>query len=132
MDAKDLTPISENPETNHLAAIGAKIDYCMQHYQPYIRHDFSLHHLSVITNIPESNLEIYFRQTTQPFNKYLDEFRIKYAKNLMSTGKVCGMETKTIGSLSGFSSARKFIEAFQNIEGISPETYQSQINKSKS
>lgn len=132
MNAKDFTPLSNNTEANRLAATGAKVDFCMKHYQPFLRHDFSLHHLSVITNIPESNLEIYFRQTTQPFNQYLDEWRVKYAKNLMSKGKVRDMETKTIGLLSGFSSARKFIEAYKRIEGISPEDYQSQIYKAKS
>jgi len=131
MDGIDFKTVSENPETNSLAAIGSKVEYCMQQYRPYIRHDFSLYHLSLITNIPESDLEYFFSQSRQTFSKYIDEWRVNYAKNLMNEEKAKGMETKTIASLSGFSSARKFIEAFQNTEGISPETYQSQINESK-
>lgn len=130
MDKKDLKSVSVKSETDHLAAIGAKVDYCMQQYQPFIRHDFSLRHLSVITNIPETDIETFFRQSPQLFNQYLDVWRVKYAKNLMSTEKVRGMEIKTISALSGFSSAKKFIEAYKKIEGISPEMYQSQINKS--
>lgn len=132
MGTKDLTPVSENTETDHLAEIGAKVDNCMQQYRPYIMHGFSRHHLSVITNIPETDIEIFFNQSPLTFEQYLDEWRVKYAKNLMNSGKVNGMEMKTIGSLSGFSSARKFIEAFRNIEGILPEIYQIQIEKSES
>jgi YesN/AraC family two-component response regulator len=125
MMAKGINPVSGNNDNNQQAAIGAKVDFCMQHYQPYLRHDFSLHHLSVIANIPVSDLELYFSLSNQLFDKYLDEWRVKYAKSLMSSGKVRGMETKTIGSLSGFSSAKKFIEAFKNIEGESPEIFHS-------
>lgn len=124
--------VPENSDASRLSAIGAKVDFCMEHYNPYLRADFNLHHLSVITNIAEKDIEIFFSQSPRPFNQYIDEWRVKYAKNLMNSGKVRGMELKTIGSLSGFSSAKKFVEAFRNIEGISPETYQSQINKSKS
>ncbi len=120
MDSKELSPVSGHGENNPLAAIGAKVDFCMQHYQPYLRHDFSLHHLSLITNIAVSDLEDYFSPSSQLFEQYLDEWRVKYAKNLMNSGKVRGMELKTIGSLSGFISAKKFIEAFKNIEGESP------------
>ncbi|MBE0640253.1 MAG: hypothetical protein IH598_17195 [Bacteroidales bacterium] len=130
MITEDEIGVPENSDANHLANTGAKIDFCMRHYQPFLRQDFSLHHLSVITNIPEKDIEIFFSQSPKPFDQYLDEFRVKYAKNLIITGKVLGMEIKTIGALSGFSSAKKFIEAYILIEGISPETYQSQINKS--
>jgi transcriptional regulator GlxA family with amidase domain len=125
MDSKELSPVSGNGENNPLAAIGAKVDFCMRHYQLYLRHDFSLHHLSVIANITISELELYFAPSNKLFDQYLDEWRVKYAKSLMSSGKVRGMEVKTIGSLSGFPSAKKFIEAFKNIEGESPEIFHS-------
>lgn len=131
MDTNDLSSVSNNSEKDRMAVIGAKVDYCMQQYRPYIMYGFNLHQLSVITNIPETDIELFFGQSPQPFDQYLSEWRVKFAKNLMNTGKVHGMETKIIGLLSGFSSARKFIEAFQNIEGISPENYHLQIIKSK-
>jgi len=131
METKDLNTIFEDSETNQLAVIRERVDYCMQQYRPYILHGFSRHHLSVITNIPETDIEIFFIQSPVTFEQYLDEWRVKYAKNLMISEKVRGMEMKTIGSLSGFSSAKKFVEAFRNIEGISPEIYQIQIEKIK-
>ncbi|MCF8366550.1 MAG: hypothetical protein K9H16_12255 [Bacteroidales bacterium] len=132
MDTKDLTPVSENTETDHLAEIGTKVDYCMQQYRPYIIHGFNRYHLSVVTNIPETDIENFFSQSSQPFDQYIDQWRVKYAKTLINTGKVRSMEMKTIGSLSGFSSAKKFIEAYRKIEGISPEIYHLQIEKSAS
>jgi len=122
----------ENPESQQAAETAVKVDFCMAHYQPYIRHDFNKHHLSVITNLPVSDIEFYFCRSARSFNQFIDEWRVKYAKNLMNSGKVRDKEIKTIGSLSGFSSARNFRKAYKQIEGISPETYLSQINKSKS
>lgn len=125
--------VTENSDASRLSAIGARVDFCMEHYQPYLRQDINLAQLSVITNIPVTNLENYFSQPSSPsFIQYLDKARIKYAKNLINSGKVQDMELKTIGSLSGFSSAKKFTEAFFRFVGISPEEYQSQINKSTS
>ena len=132
MNAEEEFQLPLNPEVDHPATIGARADYCMLHYQPYRRKDFNLHQFSVITNIPASNLETWFDQTGRPFDRYLDEWRVKYAKMLITNGKVRNMEIGTIGSLSGFSSARKFTAAYTQIEGISPETYQFQINISKS
>ncbi len=121
--------VADDPETNYLAAIGSKIDFCMGQYHPYLRPDLTLDQLSVITNIPVSSLENFFNHAlNRPFNQYLDGWRVKYAKNLMHSGKVRDMELKTIGSLSGFSSVKKFIDSFVHLEGISPEAYQSQIN----
>ncbi len=126
---EDELKFSKYHDSDRLTSIGAKADFCMHHYQPYHRKDFNLHHLSVITNIPETDIKTFFSQSPKPFDQYLDEFRVKYAKSLMSTGKVNGMGTRIIGALSGFSSARRFIEAFIRFEGISPEKYQSQKDK---
>jgi transcriptional regulator GlxA family with amidase domain len=120
----------EIPDSQHLAETAAKLDFCMEHYRPYIRHDFYMHQLSVIANIPVSDIEFYFNRADRSFIQYVDEWRIKHAKTLMNKGNTLNLELKSIGSLSGFSSYRKFTEAFTTIEGISPEIYQSQINKS--
>jgi YesN/AraC family two-component response regulator len=123
----DEIQVNGNSETNSMAAIGAQIDFCMEQYHPYLRPDLTLDQLSVITNIPVSFLENYFNQTLyRPFNIYLDVWRVKHAKNLMTRGKANGMALKTLGTLSGFSSVKKFIQTFQSIEGISPGMYLSQ------
>jgi transcriptional regulator GlxA family with amidase domain len=132
MDMKDLTQFSENQESSFLAATIDKLDFCMKQYRPYTRHDFTLHHLSVITNIPEKDIENYFRNSPLSFDHYLGQWRVKLAKSLLDKETSWNLNIKTIGLLSGFSSAKKFIEAFFLFEGISPEEYQSQIHPSKS
>ncbi len=132
MDTHGMNPTSENSQSDQHAAIALRADFCMQHYQPYIRKDFNLHQLSVIANIPVSSLADYFSQSPLTFNQYLDVWRVKYAKMLITTGKARDMKIGTIGSLSGFSSVKKFTAAYTEIEGISPEICQSQINTSKS
>jgi transcriptional regulator GlxA family with amidase domain len=114
--------VADDPETNYLAAIGSKIDFCMGQYHPYLRPDLTLDQLSVITNIPVSSLENFFNHAlNRPFNQYLDSWRIKHVKKLMDLGKAKGLELKTLGLLSGFSSERKFVEAYKRFEGHSPE-----------
>ncbi len=75
MAKKGLKTASENSENKHLAETPTKVDFCMEHYRPYIRHNFNLNQLSVITNIPVSNLEIYFSQSLHSFDQYLDVWR---------------------------------------------------------
>lgn len=129
----DEIQVTGNPETNSFAAIGVKVDFCMEQYHPYLRPDLTLDQLSVITNIPVSFLENYFNQAlNRPFNIYLDGWRVKHAKNLMARGKANDLTLKTLGSLSGFSSVKKFIQTFQSIEGISPGMYLSQNKKLES
>lgn len=84
MDTKELTLVSDSPETNQLAAIRTRIDFCKEHYHPCLREDFNMHHLSLFTNFLGPDIEIFFSQSPQPFNQYLDEWRVKYAKNLMN------------------------------------------------
>jgi AraC-like DNA-binding protein len=130
MLTKQIASFFENPESQQPDETVAKLDFCMEHYRPYIRHDFNMNQLSVITNIPVSDIEFYFNWSHRSFIQYVDEWRVKHAKNLMNKENTLNLEIKSIGSLSGFSSFRKFTEAFTTIEGISPEIYQSQINQS--
>lgn len=110
---------------------GSKLDFYMQHYRPYVRPDLSLNQLSIITNIPAPILEAFYESTAQTLEQYLDGWRVRHTKNLMKKENIPNLDLKSISSLSGFSSIKKFAEAFKKIEGISPEIYQSQINESK-
>ncbi len=129
MLTKLLASFFENPESQQPDETAAKLDFCMEHYRPYIRHDFNMHQLSVIANIPVSDIEFYFNWSHRSFAQYIDEWRIKHAKKLMNKENTLNLELKSIGSLSGFSSVNKFIETFTTIEGISPEIYQSQLQE---
>ncbi len=132
MGTNDFAPVFERTEPHNPVLIAEKTAFCMKQYQPYLRNDFNLHHLSLIINVPLTELEKYFSQSDLNFVRYLDQWRAKHAKNLMDHEKYRNLDVKTIGSLSGFSTIKKFNEAFTGMEGITPETYQAKINKSSS
>jgi YesN/AraC family two-component response regulator len=131
MMSTNLTQVTEKSATSPPETILERADFCMKHYQPYLRKDFNLDHLSSILNISKQALDLFFRQSHLPFDQYLEKWRVLHAKGILEKYAARDLEIKTIGSLSGFSSERKFVEAFKKIEGISPEIYQSQINESK-
>lgn len=119
---------TDNTESARMATIGESLDFFMQHYHPYLRPDLSIEQLSVITNIPVSDLENYFTQNSaMSFDRYLDGWRIKHVKTLMTMDMAKGLTLKTLGSLSGFSSVRKFLQAYKRIEGYSPEKDQKSM-----
>ncbi len=128
MISANLSPLTQNTAAGHSDAIGKKADFCMNHYRPYLRKDFCLHQLSLITNIPEQDLENYFGQLPLPFDQYLCQWRINHAKILLKRASNWNLDIKTVGSLSGFSSTKKFTEAFIHREGISPLEYQKNSN----
>ncbi len=132
MDRKKLKPDSENQESSYPAATIEKLDFCMKQYRPYTRNDFTLYHLSVITNIPETDIENYLGESSQSFAQYLCKWRVKHAICLLDKETSWNLDIKTIGLLSGFSSEKRFTEAFIRLEGIYPKDYQSQIHTSKS
>ena len=132
MDSDNLTFISDISAHDGLKAISKRADFCMKQYQPFLRKDFSIHHLSMIINVPVPDIENYFSQSLLIFEQYVSKYRVKYSKSLLEKETSSNLEIITIGSLSGFSSTKKFIEAFRRFEGISPKDYQASINQTLS
>lgn len=132
MISKDLIPAAENAKNVYLSEIGSRADGCMKQHQPYLRKDFSMHHLALIINVPETDVQIYFDPSHRPFDGWLNKWRVIHAKSLMDNKKTWNLDIKSIASLSGFSSLKKFAEAFTRLENISPEDYQLQITKTLS
>ena len=127
MGTRKITQDPKSTESDQNSAIEARIDLCMKRYQPYLRYDFSMHHLSLITSIPLQQISDYFSHAgNQTFNQYVDGWRIRYAINLMMSGKVQGLELKAIALLAGFSSPRQFIKAFLNNGFDMPKYFHSE------
>jgi len=58
------------------------------------------------------------------FNKYLTDFRISKAKELMKNPTV---RIKEIAGMVGYNDVRYFIKVFKSITGISPNVYKEQL-----
>lgn len=128
-------PCESHKKANHFESayihyIHQKADSCMREQQPYLQPDFNLTHLSAHTQIPIHHLSYYFREEKkQHFNEYRNEWRINYAKNLITEGKAHEYTLETIGLQSGFPSRNAFLITFKKVEGITPGTFAAQIKK---
>ena len=58
------------------------------------------------------------------FNKYLTDFRIDKAKELMNDPT---MRIKEIAGMVGYDNVQYFIKVFKSVTGISPNTYKEQL-----
>jgi AraC-like DNA-binding protein len=108
-------------EEAYLQLIDQKVSRYMNEFQPYLRSDFTLNHLSVQINIPLHHLSYYFKNTKKKhFNDYRNEWRIIHAKKLIKEGKNEDYTLEAIGFQSGFSSRNTFLVVFKRFVGVSP------------
>jgi AraC-like DNA-binding protein len=121
---------NHNFESGYLLSIGQKAEFCMKKFHPYLQQDFNIAQLSVMIHIPVHHLTYYFREEKkQSFIDFRNEWRIKYAKDLIKKGKIYEMTLEAIGQMSGFSNRNAFRIAFERVEGILPATYAAQWSK---
>lgn len=119
-----------NFEFDYILFINQKADSCMKENQPYLLPDFNLAQLSAQIHIPIHHLYYYFREEKkQHFNDYINEWRVKHAKNLIKQGLTKEHTLEAIGLISGFPNRNSFSTTFHKVEGIRPSAYVSQMKK---
>jgi len=124
-ESKNATP---GFESNYLALIGKQAEAYMREFEPYLQQDFNLAQLSVLLKIPVHHLAYYFREVKQiSFTDFRNRWRVDHAKNLIYEGKGNELTLEAIGFLSGFASRNTFLNAFKKAEGISPQSFLSQV-----
>lgn len=117
-------------ETQYLNTIDQKANLYLKEYQPYLNPDFNLAQLSAQIQIPIHHVYYYFKEERkQHFNDYINELRVKHAKNLINKGFTKEHTLEAIGLKSGFPNRNSFSATFQKVEGIPPSVYVSQIKK---
>ena len=94
------------------------IAYIEEHY---MEEDFSLNVLASHVNFSPNHLSAVFRQQTgQPFIKYLTDYRIKKAKELL---RCTGKKSSEIALMVGYKDAHYFSYAFKKAQGMTPTQY---------
>jgi len=94
------------------------ITYIEEHY---MEEDFSLNVLASHVNFSPNHLSAVFRQQTgQPFIKYLTDYRIKKAKELL---RCTGKKSSEIALMVGYKDAHYFSYAFKKAQGMTPTQY---------
>jgi len=66
------------------------------------------------------------RHTKVNFNTYINNFRVEYSKELISSGKFDHYTIEAIAEESGFSNKVSFYQAFKGNIGISPSEFKAQ------
>jgi len=94
------------------------ISYIEKHYS---EEEFSLNELASYVNFSPNHLSAVFRQQTgQPFIKYLTDYRITKAKELL---RCTGKKSSEIAILVGYKDAHYFSYAFKKAQGMTPTQY---------
>ena len=119
-----------NFEFDYMLSIVQKMTTCMQEENLYLQPDCNLAQFAVTIDIPTHHLTYFFREIKkQSFNDYRNECRVNHAKKLILEGKAERLTLEAIGIISGFTNRNTFFTAFKKLEGISPSTFVSQMDK---
>lgn len=94
------------------------IEYIEQHYS---EDELSLNQLAAVVNFSPNHLSAVFRQETgQPFIKYLTDFRMEKAKELLlSTSK----KSNEVGLMVGYKDPHYFSFLFKKTQGVTTTQY---------
>ncbi|MCR5675904.1 MAG: response regulator [Lachnospiraceae bacterium] len=99
------------------------IRYIEEHYA---EEDLTLNRLAAHVNFSPNHLSAVFRQQTgQPFIKYLTDYRMNAAKQMLTTS---GKKSSEIGLLVGYRDPHYFSYLFKKTQGMTPTQYREGRN----
>ncbi|WP_029319935.1 response regulator [Butyrivibrio sp. AE3004] len=99
-------------------AVNQVIAYIEEHFT---EEDLSLNTLAAHVNFSPNHLSAVFRQQTgQPFIKYLTDYRMNAAKDLLRT---TAKKSNEIGLLVGYKDPHYFSYLFKKTQGVTPTQY---------
>ena len=100
--------------------INEAVNYISEHYSD---DELSLNTLAAQVNFSPNHLSAIFKQETgQPFIKYLTDYRMNAAKELLSgTSK----KSNEIGILVGYKDPHYFSYLFKKTQGVTPTQYRN-------
>jgi AraC-like DNA-binding protein len=124
------TTKAKSYDQDYMLFIQQKVEDAMTVHKIYLQKEFNLPQLSVLIEIPIHHLAYFFTNfKQQSFNDYRNEFRIRYAKQLIMDAQSETITIEAIGLLSGFSNRNIFSKAFKEIEGVTPSIFAAQQKK---
>ncbi|MCR5656381.1 MAG: response regulator [Butyrivibrio sp.] len=110
----------ENSKGRYHDLVSDVISYIEKHYT---EDELSLNTLAAHVNFSPNHLSAVFKQETgKPFIKYLTDYRMNAAKELLST---TSKKSNEIGFLVGYKDPHYFSYIFKKTQGITPTQYRS-------
>jgi len=117
-------------DEEYMLLLQQKVEDAMKDNKLFLQKEFNLPQLSVFIQVPNHHLIYFFTNyKQQSFNDYRNEFRIRYAKLLISQNQSETITLEAIGLMSGFSNRNSFAKAFKEIEGVTPHVFAVQNKK---
>ncbi len=121
--------ISNNEQSLQLLR---KLDNYMSEEKPYLYSDISLDDISHKLNTNRSYLsKLINEHHHQNFNAFINEYRIRTARQLLAEPANNYLSIEGIGQMSGFNSKSTFFTCFKKNTGITPSYFRDSITKGK-
>lgn len=119
-----------NLDDDKMLIILERLEDLMENDELYLDNELTISNLAEKVQTGRSYLSqvINDRYKTN-FNNYINELRIKYARQLLSNEMAKKYTIETIGKMSGFKSKSTFNQAFKRFTGVSPTIFLEQKNK---
>jgi AraC-like DNA-binding protein len=115
-------------EKDLLESYKVKIESFLIHEKPFLKPGYSLSDLSSDLNIPKHHLSMTFTAAfNSRYNDLLNNYRIEYAKKLISDKSNEHLTLEAIATESGFNSRVTFIRAFTKLTGMNPSDFNKDI-----
>lgn len=112
-DSSEAMPVPKQ----HNSQINSAINYLHSHF----RENPSLNDVAKISHYSSTHFSHVFRKKIgRPFNDYLNELKISYAKQLLNT---TNLKVIDVGYQSGFNSYNNFYSTFKQHTNLSPAEY---------
>ncbi len=103
--------------------IGRAVSYIEAHYNEPLQ----LENVAGVLFVNKNYLsDLFSKSLGMTFTQYKNSVRIRHAKELIRRG---GLSMTEIAQQTGFDSSSRFSRVFRQIEGISPQQYQSRKQK---
>ncbi len=113
-----ITLRDENSKGHYRDVVNDVVSYIEEHYT---EEDLSLNTLAAHVNLSPNHLSAVFKQETgQPFIKYLTDYRMNMAKELLS---ITSKKSNEIGLMVGYKDPHYFSYLFKKTQGITPTQY---------
>jgi len=98
--------------------------------QPFLKHKYSLRHLSEDICLPLHHLSAFINRYYQKnFNDFINEYRVHYCKIKIVNDEWKVKKLEAIADESGFSNRNTFTSAFRKVTGLKPSEYLKEIKE---
>jgi len=108
--------------------MGIKLTELMDNEQPFLDPKLTLHQLARMAETNEKYLSAFLNETyKQNFFSFINDYRIRYAKTLLSDPMNDHFTIESIGNMAGFHSKSSFNSAFKKSTGVTPSEFKKRL-----